>query len=223
MRAVVTSVVTGVLCLGLAVSSAAVSSAQAQASEPDTAPIVLSVDGAAARLSVTRLRRALSAVLGRPVLRITEEGAGDATGALSMAFVAPRSWIVRLDAGTTHVSRTIEVRGPALETLVGVAVDLIRSSAHDGHAPSTAVPATGEGATARDEPRDAGRGHRSVVAEPWGADAPIVIATEILDPFAGMPITRIAIAAVGELLDPFAAVGSAVRVASSPEVLDPWR
>lgn len=216
MRTVVTVLVTGMLCLGLAVSSA-----RAQASEGDTTPIVLSVDGAAARLSVTRLRRALSAVLGRPVLRITEEGAGDATAALSMAFVAPRSWIVRLDAGTTHVSRTIEVRGPALETLVGVAVDLIRSSAREDRAASR--PGS-EDALARDTSR---RGSvdapRSVVAEPWGADAPIVIAPEILDPFAGMPITRISIAAVGELLDPFAAVGSILRVASSPEVLDPWR
>jgi hypothetical protein len=36
-------------------------------------------------------------------------------------------------------------------------------------------------------------------------------------------VQRVIIAAASELLDPFSAVGSSVRVARSPEVLDPWR
>lgn len=201
--------------LGLGCASAARAQEEVSAPCPTGAPLILSVEGATARLSVMRLRRALSAVLGRPMLRMTDGGANEAAGTLSLAFVAPRSWVIRLDAGATHTSRTIEVRGPALETLVGVAVDLIRSLPDDAAPPvATSVPASSVPASSVPP--------RSLVVEPW-ADPRVVISSEILDPFAGMPVTRVSIAAVSELLDPFAAVGSSVRVARSPEVLDPWR
>ncbi len=184
------------------------------AQESTEAPLVLSVEGAGARLSVTRLRRALGTVLGRPILRMTDAGACDATGTLHIAFSGPRTWILRLDAGTTHAVRTIEVRGPALETLVGVAVDLVRRGAAAGE---PAVASASGGASP-----DAATPRRSVVAEPWG-DPRLAAASEILDPFEGMPVARVVVFASSELLDPFAAVGASVRAASHPEVLDPWR
>lgn len=191
--------------------------ATSEAQESTEAPLLLSVEGAGARLSVTRLRRALGAALARPILRMTDSGACDATGTLHIAFSGPRSWILRLDAGTTHAVRTIEVRGPALETLVGVAVDLVRRGpAASDAAVASAGPTAGAAASPPTSPR------RSVVAEPWG-DPRLGAASEILDPFEGMPVARVVVFASSELLDPFAAVGASVRAASHPEVLDPWR
>jgi hypothetical protein len=199
----------------LVVAGPALAMAQGEATSPtEEAPLILSVEGAGARLSVTRLRRALAAVLNRSVLRMTDEGADDATGTLHIAFRGPRSWVVRLDCGSAHDARTIEVRGPALETLVGVAVDLIRSASTAPHAAESTEAAVSGAAS---PPR------HSAVLEPWTESGRIVIASEILDPFVGMPLSRVALAAVSELLDPFTAMGAAVHVARSPEVLDPWR
>lgn len=217
MRWITSSVLAACLIGAAAPAPSAAQTAAAPAATE--APLILSVEGAGARLSVTRLRRALAAVLNRTVLRMTDDGASTASGTLHIAFRGPRSWVVRLDCataggGAAHEARTIEVRGPALETLVGVAIDLVRSAGTvAAPAPSTsheavvAHPAT----------------PRSAVVEPWTEGGRVVIASEILDPFVGMPISRVALAAVSELLDPFTAMGASVHVAQSPEVLDPWR
>jgi hypothetical protein len=205
----------------LALASLAIpASGHAQSTAAATeAPLLLSVEGAGARLSVTRLRRALTAALGRPILRMTDTGACDATGTLHIAFSGPRNWILRLDSGATHAVRTIEVRGPALETLVGVAVDLVHRA---GAASDPVVASAGSTASTTTAPADPTTRRRSVVAEPWG-DPRLAAASEILDPFEGMPIARVVVFASSELLDPFSAVGASVNAASHPEVLDPWR
>lgn len=178
------------------------------AAAQDRQPMVLVVEGAGGRLSVLRLRRALSSVLDRAIVRVTDEGAERATLRMTIAFATPRSWTLLIECGGSRSSRTLDIRGPALETLVGVAVDMVRSA--EGGAPDATT------ATSTASPPPSGP-----LASPWtGA---VAIASEILDPFAGMPISRVAIAAVSDLLDPFAAVGSSVRAARSPEVLDPWR
>jgi|GEM_PF-2625832 len=204
-------------------SLASPAAGRAQESATAEAPLLLSVEGAGARLSVTRLRRALTAALGRPILRMTDAGACDATGTLHIAFSGPRNWILRLDAGATHAVRTIEVRGPALETLVGVAVDLVRRgpAASDPVVASAGSTTSSSATTATSDSTPPAHRH-SVVAEPWG-DPRLGAASEILDPFEGMPIARVVVFANSELLDPFAAVGASVRAASHPEVLDPWR
>jgi hypothetical protein len=170
--------------------------AEAQDDEETGEPIVLVVDGAGSRLSVARLVRTLEAVLSRPILRPADDGAADATATLTVAFSGPRHWVVRFDEGGSHPSRSMDVRGPALEMIVGMAIDAVREGESATSAPPP--PATAAEATAR-------------------------LTGEILDPFVGMPISRITIAVVGELIDPFSHLGGGVRVIGSPEVLDPWR
>jgi hypothetical protein len=183
------------------------SGASAQETAPSGSPMVLVVEGAAGRLSVLRLRRALASVLVRPIVRLTDAEAEAASHRLTIAFAAPRSWTLVLE-GPSRVSRTIEIRGPALETLVGVAVDMVRS-----------LDAPAEPRARTERPTEPAA---SALAHPW-TGAALTLASEILDPFAGMPLSRVAIAAVSDLLDPFAAVGSSIPVARNPEVLDPWR
>jgi hypothetical protein len=187
--------------LAWALFAPTMAAAQDDASAPVGAPIVLVLDGADGRLSVARLQRALEAVLGRPILRMADAGAEAASATLTIAFARPHRWLVRFDESGVHPTRTLDVRGPALETLVGLAVDAVgeaRASADAAAAPPASPP-------------DA-------------LGSPLVhVRGEILDPFAGMPISRIAIAVVGELIDPFAHLGGGVRVITSPEVLDPWR
>jgi hypothetical protein len=170
--------------------------ALAQTEDEMGAPIVLVVDGAGTRLSVTRLSRTLEAVLSRPILRPADDGAADANATLTIAFSRPQHWVVRFDEGGSHPTRTMDVRGPALEMIVGMAIDTVRE-AERASAP-TPPPTTVAEATTR-------------------------LTGEILDPFVGVPISRITIAVVGELIDPFAHLGGGVRVIGSPEVLDPWR
>jgi len=189
--------VAAMLLSAMLLSSAA--AAQDDVAGPRGAAIVLVVDGAAGRLSITRLQRALEAVLGRPIVRPADAGAESASATLTIAFSRPHRWLVRFDEGGAHPTRTLDVRGPALETLVGLAVDAVgeaRAGAAAGSAGSVAT------------------------APPPGF---LHLTGEILDPFVGMPISRIAIAVVGELIDPFAHLGGGVRVITSPEVLDPWR
>lgn len=174
--------------------------AQDDASGPTGAAIVLVIDGAAGRLSVPRLRRALEAVLGRPVVRPADERAGGAPATLTIAFSPPHRWLVRFDESGAHPTRTLDVRGPALETLVGLAIDAA-AAARAAVAPAASV----------------------APSSPPAPSTIVHLTGEILDPFVGMPVSRIAIAVVGELIDPFAHLGGGVRVITSPEVLDPWR
>ena len=189
-----------VVALLLAASVApSVAAAQDDAVGPTGAAIVLVIDGAAGRLSVPRLRRALEAVLGRPVVRPADERAAAAPATLTIAFASPHRWVVRFDEAGAHPTRTLDVRGPALETLVGLAVDAAAEARRVAHAAA------------------------SPSGPPPGPTTIVHLTGEILDPFIGMPVSRIAIAVVGELIDPFAHVGGGVRVITSPEVLDPWR
>jgi hypothetical protein len=186
---------------------AAVGPSSVAAAQSDGEPaMVLVVEGAAGRLSVARLRRALGAVLDRHVVRVTDAEAANAPLRLTIAFAAPRSWTLVLE-GSERRSRTVEIRGTALETLVGISVDMVRSAESAGPDRST-TSAAGSASAA--------------LTQPWSTER-VDIASEILDPFAGLPVQRVIIAAASELLDPFSAVGSSVRVARSPEVLDPWR
>lgn len=177
--------------------------AGAQSEPPPDAgvPIVLVVDGAAGRLSVTRLRRTLEAVLGRAIVRPTDASAAGAPSTLTIAFSRPRRWVVRFDEGTAHPSRSLDVSGPALETLVGLAVLVVGEA-------RAAEPASPRGEAA---------------PAPASGTPSVRLVGEIIDPFAGIPVSRIAIAVVGELIDPFARGPAGVRVITSPEVLDPWR
>jgi hypothetical protein len=188
-----------------ALASVGTTTVAAAQSDPGPA-LVLVVEGAAGRLSVARLRRALGAVLDRHVVRVTDAEAEAAPLRLTIAFAAPRSWTLVLEGSERH-SRSVDIRGTALETLVGVAVDLVRGAERAG--------------TTRAAPRSAAA-PPAALTQPWSSER-VDIASEILDPFAGLPVQRVVIAAASELLDPFVAVGSAVRVARSPEVLDPWR
>lgn len=187
--------VAAILLSALLLPSAA--AAQDDAGGPRGEAIVLLVDGASGRLSITRLQRALEAVLGRPIVRPADAGAELASATLTIAFSRPHRWLVRFDEGGAHPTRTLDVRGPALETLVGLAVDAVGEARAGAAAASTTTTSS--------------------------PPAFLHLTGEILDPFAGMPVSRIAIAVVGELIDPFAHVAGGVRVITSPEVLDPWR
>lgn len=189
----------GVLLAVLALESS-VACAQSEDASPGGAPIILVVDGASGRLSVTRLRRTLEAVLARPVVRPADERAATAGATLTIAFSAPHRWVVRFDEGGAHPTRSMDVRGPALEMLVGLAVDAVG------------------------EARTSGAAEPTPVAPPSSASAAIArMGSEILDPFVGVPVSRVTIAVLGELIDPFSHSGGALRVIGSPEVLDPWR
>jgi hypothetical protein len=178
------------------------SSASAQTSAPTPAPqpasLVFVYDGGGARVSGDRVRRALAALLARPVLRLTDEGAATAVGRLTIAYSPPDHWVIDFVRGDVHTTRTISLRTSTVSALARVAATVV-NDVDPAAAPVRAAPAA----------------QRSE----WIA----LIGDEILDPFVGQPTTRRrhALGVRGELVDPFGhGAGSSWR--GYDDVIDPW-
>lgn len=192
--------------LGLAlllVSIASTASAQSTTDAPPSAApnsLVLVYDGGGARVSGDRVRRALSAGLHRPVLRLSDEGASDAVGRITIAFSPPDRWVIDFVRGDVHTTRTVVLRASTVRNLTRVALTIV----------ADAEPAAASVARASTPPV----AHRG----DWIA----LIGDEILDPFGGMPppSRRRSLALVQELVDPFGGPSAAHR--GYDDVIDPW-
>lgn len=173
------------------------SSASAQASPPSSPPgLVFVYDGGSAHVSGDRVRRALSAGLHRPVLRLTDEGANDANGRLTVAFSPPDRWVIDFVRGDVHTTRTVSLRSSTVTNLTRVAMAIIADA----------------------EPVEPPRPTPGARRGEWIA----LIGDEILDPFAGQPIAqrRRSMALLQELVDPFSPTGATRR--GYDDVIDPW-
>lgn len=173
--------------------------ALAQAAPPGT-PIVFVFDGTGARVSGERVRRALTASLHRPVVRMGDAAAGETPAHLTIAFSAPDRWIVEYARGETHTTRTVILRSPTVARLARVVATIVVDT--DPPTPSRAGPVAQRG--------------------DWIA----LVGDEILDPFTTRPpVTRArgrrtTYSPGAELVDPFGNPTSTWH--SYDDVIDPW-
>ncbi|MFO0685271.1 MAG: hypothetical protein U0234_24635 [Sandaracinus sp.] len=177
------------------------SSARAQTAAPapaSPAPLVFVYDGGGAHVSGERVRRALANALHRPVLRLTDDGAGAAVGRFTIAFSPPDRWVIDLTRGEVHTTRTVILRTSTVASLVRVAVTVFADTEPTPIVAAAVTPPPSRRAE-------------------WIA----LIGDEILDPFAGQTFPRHrTLAQVQELVDPFS--GSPATRRGYDDVIDPW-
>lgn len=157
--------------------------------------LVFVYDGGGAHVSGERIRRAIAAGLHRPLLRLTDDGAGAASSRLTVAFSPPDRWVVDLVRGETHATRNVVLRASTVARLASIAIALVSESE-----PAPALP----------------RASVSARRSEWIA----LIGDEILDPFDATPVTRRRSLTTQELVDPFS--GTSYTRRRFDDVIDPW-
>lgn len=207
---------TALLAVFVVLGSPAAAFAQAPStSEPapeappsERGPVVLVVDPGPLRISTDRLSRAISRVLVRDIVRLTDPRASDALHRLTIAYDAARRWYVRLEARGNTVTMIEQAVPPgAIDSHLADACRRAMMELETAHE----APVTQPTAPPSDSARDA--------FPPSSWSGSFVWAQEILDPFVDMPRRR-EVAVFSEVIDPFAP--TATRRSPFTEVLDPW-
>lgn len=180
------------------------------AAEGQTRAVVLVVDPGSSSVDGDRLTEELAGRLDRTVLRLTDPGARDAGGRLTLAFSAPDRWVLSFEvAGEIEWASEVLPPGDDLEARLATVVARLVAEAE-------AVPTP-------------------TFIDPWRVNGDLTLppGAEIVDPFRpadALDVPSPPISYVwSEIIDPFAAddaPGFAPRGGAWgtvwSEVLDPW-